>query len=88
VAAVLVLIWPRPISWIIALQVAASALAAVLVYRYVDVGAFGPFPNMYENTWQVPDKLLSAYGEGAAVVLAGVGLLEHRSRVWVRAKAA
>jgi hypothetical protein len=43
---------------------------------------------MYENTWQVPDKLLSAYGEGAAVVLAGVGLLEHRSRVWVRAKAA
>jgi hypothetical protein len=30
---------------------------------------------MYENTWQVPGKLLSAYAEGVAVVLAGLGLL-------------
>ena len=34
---------------------------------------------MYENTWQVPGKLLSAWAEGAAVVLAGLGLLTHRS---------
>ena len=33
---------------------------------------------MYENTWQVPGKLLSAYAEGAAVVLAGLGLVVHR----------
>src|SRR6266540_5086116 len=73
----LVLIWPRRASWVAALLVAASAFAAVLVYRYVDIGSLGPFPDMYENTWQVPGKLLSAYAEGAAVVLAGLGLLVH-----------
>ena len=74
----LVLVRPRPSSWLAALLVAASALAAVVLYRYVDVGALGPLPDMYENTWQVPGKLLSAYAEGAAVVLAGLGLLTHR----------
>jgi hypothetical protein len=73
-AGLLVLLRPRPSSWVAALVVAASALAAVLVYRYVDLGAVGPLPDMYENTWQVPGKLLSAYAEGAALVLAGVGL--------------
>jgi hypothetical protein len=71
----LVLLWPRRVSWVIALLVGASALATVLVYRYIDVGPLGPFPDMYENTWQVPGKLLSAYAEGAVVVLAGLGLL-------------
>jgi hypothetical protein len=60
------------------LAVAASALAAVLLYRYVDLGVLGPLPDIYENTWQVPGKLLSAYAEGAAAVLAGLGLLTHR----------
>jgi hypothetical protein len=78
VAGLLVLIRPRPSSWVVALVVAGSALAAVLLYRYVDVGTLGPLPDMYENTWQVPGKLLSAYAEGAAVVLAGLGLLTHR----------
>jgi hypothetical protein len=70
-----VLLWPRRASWVAALLVAASALGAVLVYRYVDVGSLGPLPDMYENTWQVPGKLLSASAEGAAVVLASLGLL-------------
>ena len=61
-----------------ALAVAASALAAVLLCRYVDVGALGPLPDMYENTWQVPGKLLSAVAEAAAVVLATLGLFIHR----------
>ena len=74
----LVLVRPRPSSWLAALAVAATALAAVLLYRYVDVGALGPFPDMYENTWQVPGKLLSASAEGAAVLLAALGLLTHR----------
>jgi hypothetical protein len=73
--ALLVLVWPRRSAWIAALLVAGSALGAVLLYRYVDVGPLGPLPNMYENTWDVPGKLLSAYAEGAAVVLAGLGLL-------------
>jgi hypothetical protein len=73
----LVLVRPRPSSWLAALLVGASALAAVLLYRYVDVGALGPLPDLYENTWQVPGKLLSA--EAAVVVLAGLGLLIHRT---------
>jgi hypothetical protein len=74
----LVLVRPRPSGWLAALAVAVSALAAVLLYRYVDVGALGPLPDMYEDTWQVPGKLLSAWAEGTAVVLAGLGLLTHR----------
>jgi hypothetical protein len=77
-AGLLVLLRPRASSWVVALLVAGSALAAVLLYRYVDVGSLGPLPDMYENTWQVPGKLLSAYADGAAVVLAGLGLWTHR----------
>jgi hypothetical protein len=77
-AGLLVLVRPRPGSWAAALLVGASALAAVLVYRYVDVGAVSPLPDMYENTWQVPGKLLSAYAEAATVLLAGLGLRTHR----------
>jgi len=78
VVGLLVLLRPRPSSWVAALLVAGSALAAVLLYRYVDVGPLGPLPDMYENTWQVPGKLLSAYAEGAAVVLAALGLRTYR----------
>jgi hypothetical protein len=77
-AGLLVLVRPRRSSWLAALLVAASGLAAVLLYRYVDVGALGPLPDMYEDTWQVPGKLLSAYAEGATVILAGLGLLTQR----------
>jgi hypothetical protein len=80
VVGLLVLVRPRPSSWLVRLLAGASALAAVLLYRYVDVGSLGPLPDMYENTWQVPGKLLSAYAEAAAVVLAGLGLLTHRKR--------
>jgi hypothetical protein len=31
--------------------VAASALAAMLVSRYVDLGALGPFPDLYNPVW-------------------------------------
>ena len=78
-AGLLVLIRPRRSSWLAALLVGASALGAVLLYRYVDVGSLGPLPDMYENTWQVPGKLLSAYAEAAVVVLAALGQLTHRS---------
>jgi len=78
VVGLLVLVRPQPSSWLAALLVAASALGAVLLYRYIDVGALGPLPDMYENTWQVPGKLLSAYAEAAAVVLATLGLYIHR----------
>lgn len=73
-AAVVVLIgWHSRLSWLPALLVAASAFGAVVLYRYVDVGALGPLPNMYEPTWQVPGKLLSARCEGAATLVCAVG---------------
>jgi hypothetical protein len=78
--ALLLLLWPRRSTWIAALLVAASALGAVLLYRYVDVGSLGPLPDMYENTWDVPGKVLSAWAEGAAVVLAALGLFDHIMR--------
>lgn len=88
VAALLVLVgWGRRWSWLPALLVGASAVGAVLLYRYVDVGALGPIPNMYEPTWQVPGKVLSAYAEGAVVVICALGFaLDRRPRRSVRAR--
>lgn len=62
-----------------AFVVALSALAAVFLYRYVDVPAFGPFPAMYEPVW-FAEKSLSAVAEAAGAVLAGVGVA--RSGGW------
>lgn len=70
----------RRADWIVAFALASSALGAVLLYRYVDVGTIGPLPNMYEPTWEVPGKLLSAYAEGAAVVLSALGFASGHPR--------
>ncbi len=56
-----------------AFAVAAGGVAAVLLYRYVDVPAFGPFPSMYEPVWFF-EKSLSAVAEAGGAVLAAVGL--------------
>ncbi len=62
----------RRLVWAFAFLVAASGLFAVLLYRYVDVGAFGPFPNMYEPIWYA-EKTRSAIAEaiGTGTALAG-----------------
>jgi hypothetical protein len=74
IVALLVLVRSRRWTWIAALGVGASALGAVTLYRYVNVGAIGPLPNLYEPTWQVPGKLLSAYAEAGAVLMSTLGL--------------
>jgi hypothetical protein len=74
-AAAVVLLWHRRTGWLPALTVAASALAAVLIYRYINIGALGPLPNMYEPTWDVPGKQLSAYAEATTTGLALLGLI-------------
>ncbi|WP_235347374.1 hypothetical protein [Arthrobacter sp. SPG23] len=61
-------------SYALALVVALSAFAAVVLYRYVDVPAFGPFPAMYDPVWFF-EKSLSAVAEGAGALLAAVGLV-------------
>ena len=74
-AAVVVLIWPRPLSWAASLTVAGTAFSAVMVYTYVRIGALGPLPNMFEPTWALPGKLVSAWAEGAGTAASLVGLV-------------
>jgi hypothetical protein len=56
---------------LIAFVVAFGGVAAVLLYRYVDVGAFGPVPDMYDASWYA-EKTWSAIAEGAAAVAAAL----------------
>jgi hypothetical protein len=53
------------------LVIASTALAVMQVSRHADLGAIGPFPDLYEPFW-FPEKLLAAFAEG------GPGCL-HRS---------
>ena len=82
--ALLLLIRASRLTWTLAIGVAAIALGAVVLYRYVDVGAIGPIPDLYEPTWQVPGKLLSAYAEAAAVLVSVVGLATTLNRPFRR----
>ena len=78
--ALIVLAYGRRAGFALALLVAVSALSAILLYRYVDMGTLGPIPNMYEPTW-FPEKTTAAVAEAAATVLAAGGLLwEVRDR--------
>lgn len=83
--ALLVLIRPARWSFASALVVAATAVAAVILYSYVNVGAIGPIPNLYEPSWQLPGKLASAFAEGVAVVLSAAGLALMLASVTARA---
>jgi hypothetical protein len=82
VVAVAVLAWPRRLVWVIAFLVAASAVSAVVLYTYVNVGSLAFLPDMYEPSWGPPGKLLSAVAEGAGALfaLAGLAWSIHRGR--------
>lgn len=67
-AALLVLVSDSRPAWAAAGVTGLGGVAAVLLYRYVDVGALGPIPNMYEPAWY-HDKTWSAVAEGTAAVL-------------------
>src|SRR4051812_3224076 len=67
---VLLLVTGNKWVWVAAALVGFASFAAVMLYRYVDVGAIGPLPNMYDSTWQPsPEKLLSAIAEIAVPIL-------------------
>jgi len=72
-AALLISLIGRTWVYQVAFLVAISGLAPLLFYTYVDIGALGPMPNMYEPVWYA-DKTISAIGEAVAVV-AAAGLL-------------
>ena len=64
----------------LAFLVAASALGAVLLYAYRDIGPIGPLPDMYEPYWY-PEKTLAAVAEGVAAA-ASLALLVMVWRRW------
>jgi hypothetical protein len=74
VVALALLVRPNRVTWLIALLVAASAAGALYLYTYVDVGALGVLPNMYEPTWALPGKRLAAQAETTATATAALGL--------------
>ncbi|WP_245933714.1 hypothetical protein [Arthrobacter livingstonensis] len=66
----------RP-AWVLALLSAAGGLAALLLYRYIEIPAFGPFPSMYEPVWFF-EKTLTALAQAAVILLAAAALVLHR----------
>lgn len=90
IAAVAVLVRPRRYTAAFGFLVAAAGFVAVMVTRYVNVGAFGPFPNVYDPFWAPTGKWLSAVAEGIAAVaaLALVWVLHTRTRTAVPASPA
>ncbi|MEC5182301.1 hypothetical protein [Arthrobacter sp. CG_A4] len=73
-AALFVLLRGSRAAYAFALMVALSAFVAVVLYRYAEIPAFGPFPAMYEPVWFF-EKSLSAVAEAAGAVLAGIGFV-------------
>jgi hypothetical protein len=74
--ALALLLTGRLLVWVAAWLVAASAVGAMLLYRYHDPGALGPLPDMYEPLW-FREKALAGIAEGIAVVTATLGLVER-----------
>jgi len=84
--AIALLISGRFVVWVVAWLVAASAVGAILAFRYHDPGPLGPLPDMYEPFW-FREKTVAAVAEGVALVTATLGLLEqwwHSRRCGVR----
>jgi hypothetical protein len=91
IAAVALLVRPRRYTAAFAFLVAAAGTIAVVVYRYVDVGAIGPIPNMYDPYWAPAEKTLSVVAEALAA-LAALGLfvmfhIQKRNAVTAKATA-
>jgi hypothetical protein len=66
--ALAVLLSDNRLIWFAAGLTGLAGVAAVVLYRYVDVGGVGPIPDMYEPVW-FPEKIRSAYAEGGVAVV-------------------
>jgi hypothetical protein len=78
-AAVLVLLVRRWITDVFAFLVALSGFGVLLVYRYINIGAWGPFPSLYEPIWYTKKILVTVF-EGIAALAALVLVLTPRRR--------
>lgn len=77
--AILVLATGSRLAYAFAALVSASALGAVLLYRWVDVGPIGPLPDMYEPSWY-PVKVVTTIAEAVALFAAASGVALARAR--------
>jgi hypothetical protein len=80
IAAFALVVRPRHWTALIAFLVSAGGFSAVLVYQYVNVGAIGPLPNLYDPA-QYPEKTLSVWADGIAAVAALVLLVLMHLRI-------
>lgn len=81
-AAILIVLVRRWITDVFAFLVSLSGFGVLMVYRYIDVGAFGPFPDLYEPLWYTK-KILAAVFEGITALVTLVLVLTpngHRPR--------
>ncbi|MEW1808732.1 hypothetical protein [Pseudarthrobacter sp. NPDC080039] len=78
-AAIYVLVRPGKGAYLAALIIAAGGLGALLLYRYIDVPAFGPFPSMYEPVW-FTEKALTALAQAIATITAATTLRRAPAR--------
>ena len=79
IAMLLVLLTRNRLGALVALLVAAGGLGALLLYAYIDVGGFGPLPDMYDPIWYT-EKTISAVAEAVAAVGALCLLFMSRGR--------
>ena len=79
-AALAVIVSDSKWAWLFAGAVGLGGAFAVVLYRYVEIGAIGPLPGMYEPVWY-GEKTWSAIFETAVGVVAGVRLLMLQRRV-------
>ncbi|MBT2597234.1 hypothetical protein [Arthrobacter sp. ISL-72] len=80
-AAVFVLLKNTRTAFAAAAAVGFSSLAAVILYRYVQIPAIGPLPSMYEPVWYAA-KVITAVAEATAggLAVAGLALLQRKTR--------
>ncbi|MEX5272240.1 hypothetical protein [Kocuria sabuli] len=74
IAAVYVLARGTRPAYLMAVVVGLSALATVVITRYVQIPAIGPIPSTYEPVWYTA-KTASAVAEAVAGVLAATAYL-------------
>jgi hypothetical protein len=82
IAAATLLFRLRRYTAALAFVVAAAGTGAVVVHTYVNLGGFGPSPDMYDPAWYT-QKTLSAVAEGIAAIAALIllGVLHGEARL-------
>lgn len=77
ITAVAILQFDTRAAYLAGAVVAGVALTAVLAYRWLDLDALGPIPDMYEPFWY-PGKVVAMSAAAVATAAAGGLLLDHR----------